>query len=139
MKKILFFTSLISSLLFAVNLNTASIQDLEKIKGIGPKKAKAIIEYRKHHKIKNADDLKNIKGFNSKIISNIKNNVLTKKHIKNKKTSLKEKKNKLNKKKHLLKRKVNKKTITAKNSFKNKKSKLNKKNHLKNKFRLKTK
>jgi len=139
MKKILFLASLVSSFVFALNLNTASMQDLEKIKGIGPKKAQAIIEYRKHHKIKNADDLKNIKGFNNKIISNIKNNVLTKKHIKNKKTFLKEKKNKLNKKKHLLKNKVNKKTA-AKNSFKNKKSKLNKKkNHLKNKFRLKTK
>ncbi len=131
MKKIFIITSLITSAVFAINLNTASIQELEKIKGIGPKKAKAIIEYRKTHKIKNADDLKNIKGFNSKVISNVKNNVTTQKHLKinNKKTAIKNKKEK---------KQTNNVNKTKKSNLKNKiQSKKNKLKTLKNKYKIK--
>ena len=133
MKKIFITASIISSSLFALNLNTASVQELEKIKGIGPKKAKAIIEYRKTHKIKNADELKNIKGFDENTIANVKNNVMTKKHlskiqnkkeafknkIDNKKENLKNKKESLKNKKAAMKEKLNSKKEN-KNSFKNK-------------------
>ncbi len=122
MKKFILITSLISTSLFALNLNTASMQELEKIKGIGPQKAKAIIDYRKTHKIKSADDLKNIKGFDENTIANVKNNVMTKKHlskIQNKKEAFKNKIDNLKNKKAAMKEKLNSKKEN-KNSFKNK-------------------
>ena len=48
----------------AVNINTASQAELESIKGIGPAKSKAIIDYRtKNGAFKTVDDLDNVKGF----------------------------------------------------------------------------
>ena len=64
------------SLLFsAINVQTASKDELMCIKGIGDKKADAIIKYRKSNKLKSADDLINIKGLGKVIIQNVKNNV----------------------------------------------------------------
>lgn len=57
----------------AVDLNTASKAELEAIKGIGAKKAEAIIEYRKAHPFKNVDELKNVKGFGEKSVNALKN------------------------------------------------------------------
>jgi competence protein ComEA len=57
----------------AVNLNTASKAELDSVKGIGPKKAEAIIEYRKKNgSFKTVDDLKNVKGFGDKSVANIR-------------------------------------------------------------------
>lgn len=64
-----------NSLLASVDFNTASKAELVKIKGIGEKKAISIIEYRKSHKIKTIDELKNIKGFGDKLVSKIKENI----------------------------------------------------------------
>ena len=51
----------------AVNLNTASQAELETVKGIGPAKAKAIIDHRsKNGPFKSVDELKEIKGFGEK-------------------------------------------------------------------------
>lgn len=48
----------------AVNINTATQSELESVKGLGPAKAKAIIEYRQANGIfKSVDDLDNVKGF----------------------------------------------------------------------------
>ncbi|MFK2822417.1 ComEA family DNA-binding protein [Arcobacter sp. YIC-80] len=75
MKRLLVLLMLSTSFLFAaLNLQTASKQELMSIKGIGPKKAEQIIQYRKTNKIKSADDLKSIKGFGPTIISNVKGN-----------------------------------------------------------------
>ncbi len=75
MKKILALLMLSISFMFAaVNLQTASKEELMSIKGIGSKKADQIIKYRKTNKIKSADDLQNIKGFGSGIIANVKGN-----------------------------------------------------------------
>lgn len=54
----------VSSLAFAVvNINTATQAELESLKGIGPEKAKAIIEYRtKNGAFKTVDDLDKVKG-----------------------------------------------------------------------------
>lgn len=78
MKKILFFMFLSISFLFsAVNLQTASKDDLMCIKGIGEKKADAIIKYRKSNKLKSASDLSKLKGFGEAIIAAVKSGTKT--------------------------------------------------------------
>lgn len=70
----LFVTGLVGmSFLFgSVDFNSATKQELMNIKGIGEKKAEAILTYRKTHEIKTADDLSMVKGFGPKLISKIK-------------------------------------------------------------------
>lgn len=59
-----------------VNINTASEAELLMLKGIGKKKAQAIISYRKKNgKFKSTDDLLNVNGIGEKLVA--KNN----KHI----------------------------------------------------------
>lgn len=46
-----------------VHLNQANIDELQKLKGIGEKKAQTIVEYRqKNGGFKNIDEFKNVKG-----------------------------------------------------------------------------
>ena len=72
MKKIVALLMLsVSFMLAAINLQTATKEELMGIKGIGDKKADQIIEYRKTNKINSPEDLKNIKGFGNSIVSNI--------------------------------------------------------------------
>ncbi len=60
----------------AVNLNTATQQQLEEVKGIGPSKAKAIVEYRnKNGQFKSVDDLDKVKGFGKKSIDKLRSDV----------------------------------------------------------------
>lgn len=57
----------------AVNLNTATAEELQTIHGIGPKKAQAIIAYRKAHgPFKSIDELDNVPGFGEKTIARIR-------------------------------------------------------------------
>lgn len=57
----------------AVDLNTATQQELETVKGIGPAKSKAILEYRaKNGPFKAVDDLANVPGFGAKSVSSMK-------------------------------------------------------------------
>ena len=77
MKTILSFLALglfgINMAFAAVNLNTATASDLDGIKGIGPSKAKAIIDYRsKNGSFKSVEDLKNVQGFGEKSIAKLK-------------------------------------------------------------------
>ena len=75
MRKLLKILLLATSFLFAdIDLNSASKNELMMIKGIGSKKADAIIAYRKSHKISSANDLKNIKGIGPGIIKNLQVN-----------------------------------------------------------------
>lgn len=57
----------------AVNLNTATKEELDTVKGIGPVKAQAIIDYRKQHgSFKSVDDLKNVRGFGEKTVAKMR-------------------------------------------------------------------
>jgi competence protein ComEA len=73
MRKLLVFMVLGITLLFAkVDLNSATKEELMKIKGIGEKKAELIIEYRKTKKIQNEEQLVELKGFGPSLIKTIK-------------------------------------------------------------------
>ena len=64
---------LVGSSWAAVNVNTATQSELEGIKGLGPSKAKAIIEYReKNGPFKSLDDLDKVKGFGKANIEKLK-------------------------------------------------------------------
>ena len=57
----------------AVNINTATQSELEGVKGLGPSKAKAIIEYRdKNGPFKSIDDLDKVKGFGKSSVEKLK-------------------------------------------------------------------
>ena len=60
----------------AVNLNTATQAELETLKGVGPTKAKSIIEYREQNgAFQSVDDLKKVKGFGEKSVESLKNDL----------------------------------------------------------------
>ena len=66
----------ISGVSFAVDLNKATQAELEALNGIGPAKAKAIIDYRtKNGAFKSADDLDKVKGVGKGIIAKISGEV----------------------------------------------------------------
>ena len=57
----------------AINLNSASKAELETVKGIGPQKAEAILDYRKKNgPFKKVDDLRNVSGFGDKSVENMR-------------------------------------------------------------------
>ncbi|MDP3583506.1 MAG: helix-hairpin-helix domain-containing protein [Thiobacillus sp.] len=57
----------------AVNINTATQSELEGVRGLGPAKAKAIIEYRESNgSFKSVDELDNVKGFGKASIEKLK-------------------------------------------------------------------
>ena len=56
-----------------VNINTATLEDIKTIPGIGESKAKAIIEYReKNGNFDKIEDIKNVTGIGSKLYEEIK-------------------------------------------------------------------
>ena len=80
MKKLLL--AVVSALLFsipawaAVDINKASQAELESVKGIGPKKAQAIIEYRKKNgEFKSVDELDKVPGFGKKSVDLVKKDI----------------------------------------------------------------
>lgn len=71
-----------SSLAFAqsININTASIDALQNIKGIGARKAKAIVIYRKKHgAFKTKEDLIKVRGISHRILKKIASQIVLKK------------------------------------------------------------
>lgn len=59
-----------------INVNTADQKELESVKGIGPAKAKAILDYRaKHGPFKSVSDLDNVKGIGKKTLDEIRSQV----------------------------------------------------------------
>lgn len=56
-----------------VNLNTASQAELDTLKGVGPVKAKAIMDYRaKNGPFKSVDDLEKVSGFGKKTVDKLR-------------------------------------------------------------------
>jgi competence protein ComEA len=55
-----------------VNLNVASEQELTRLPGIGPGKAKAIAEYRHAHPFHRADELTKVKGIGRKTFGRLR-------------------------------------------------------------------
>lgn len=52
-----------------VNLNTASVSELQQLSGVGQKKAEAIIQYRQQNgKFKSVNELENVKGIGPKLL-----------------------------------------------------------------------
>lgn len=76
MKKLLalLLTACLSSTAFAaINLNTATPQQLEEVKGLGPVKAKAIVDYRsKNGAFKTYADLEKVPGIGPKLLEKLK-------------------------------------------------------------------
>ena len=62
--------------LATVNINNATAKDFASLKGIGAKKAEAIVKYRDSVKcFKNIDELINVKGIGDKTISKNRNDL----------------------------------------------------------------
>jgi competence protein ComEA len=71
---LLLLASFIASTAYAaVNINTATQSELEAVKGLGPSKAKAILEYReKQGNFRSVDELDNVKGFGKASINKLR-------------------------------------------------------------------
>lgn len=81
MKKLLFalfgLLALAASALAAVNINTATPQELEALPGIGPSKAKAIVDYRaKNGPFKTPEDIKKVAGIGDKTFEQMKKDIV---------------------------------------------------------------
>ena len=64
-----------------LNINTATAEELDELKGIGVKKAESIIAYRTEHgDFSNIDDLTNVKGIGEKLLEKIKEEITVKKN-----------------------------------------------------------
>ncbi|QDS34951.1 helix-hairpin-helix domain-containing protein [Brevibacillus brevis] len=61
----------------AINLNTATVEELMSLPGIGEARAKAIVDYRtKQGPFRSADDLKQIEGIGEKMFARIKDRLV---------------------------------------------------------------
>lgn len=63
----------------AVNINTANVEELQQLKGIGAKKAAEIIAYREAHgEFKNVDELTNVKGIGKATLEKLRQELVVK-------------------------------------------------------------
>ena len=74
--KVLAMLVLAMSFLFgAVDINSADKEELMTLKGVGAKKADAILEHRKANCFESVDALAEVKGFGSKFLEKNKENL----------------------------------------------------------------
>jgi len=65
-----------SSVTDKININTASLSDLDKLDGIGPTYAQRIIDYRSaNNGFKSIEEIKNVKGIGDKTFEKLKNQI----------------------------------------------------------------
>ena len=63
----------------AVNINTANVEELQQLKGIGAKKAAEIVAYREAHgEFKNVDELTNVKGIGKATLEKLRQELVVK-------------------------------------------------------------
>ena len=61
-----------------VNINTATVEELKTLKGVGEKKAEAIIEYRKKNgSFKTKEDLMKVRGIGQKLFESFQERIVT--------------------------------------------------------------
>jgi len=58
-----------------VNLNSASAEELARLPGIGPAKAKAIVQYRAEAPFQKPDDLRKVKGIGDRLYEQVKDHI----------------------------------------------------------------
>lgn len=58
-----------------ININEASISELETLNGIGKTRAEAIVEYRKKSRFKTIEEIMNVDGIGESLFANIKENI----------------------------------------------------------------
>lgn len=75
MKKFFILFLFVMSLFAKININTATMQELHSLKGIGHTKAVAIMEYRKKHPLKKIEDIMKVKGIGVKTFEKIKDEI----------------------------------------------------------------
>lgn len=76
MSKFLVLLLCLSGFLFAaVNINTATVEELQSLKGIGKSKAQAIVAYRNEQNFTSIDDIKKVKGIGPKLFESIKQDI----------------------------------------------------------------
>lgn len=74
LKKIVLSALFLPALAFAkVNINTATVEELSRLKGIGESKAQAIVDYREANgEFASVDDLVKVKGIGEKTLEKLK-------------------------------------------------------------------
>ena len=78
MKKLLILILFMVCLFAKVNINKATLKELDSLNGIGFKKAAAIIEFRKTHPFKKIEDIMKVKGIGFKTFEKIKGEIKVK-------------------------------------------------------------
>lgn len=58
-----------------ININEATVNELQELNGIGKSKAEAIIEYRKKNKFKSIDEIMNVDGIGESLFASIKEDI----------------------------------------------------------------
>lgn len=70
-------TSQLNQQLLSVNINTADVSDLIRLKGVGESKAKAIVEFReKNGQFKAINELEQVKGIGTKLVEKNKSVII---------------------------------------------------------------
>lgn len=60
-----------------VNINTADMNELMRLKGVGKVAAESIISYRREHgRFSSPDEIKNVKGIGDKTFEKIKSHII---------------------------------------------------------------